>query len=152
MCGIGIWGRLLGRRGHHCQNPFPLRIHPLTLHFKASSSDIDESQTSETPRSHSPSVIDPVPTRSTFPFSTTLYSTLPGGSANQHSTFPPLFSTRYRVTPASVPPVPVAQMKASSFPPLVCSHISGPVVAMWAPRLAVLSNWLVQTALSSESA
>mgnify|MGYP001588367103 CR=1 FL=1 len=35
----------------------------------------------------------------------------PGGSASQHCTRPSLFSLRYRVTPASVPPVPVAQMK-----------------------------------------
>jgi hypothetical protein len=74
--------------------------------------------------------MDPLPTLSAFPFSTTLYKTLPGGSANQHWTLPSLFSVKYRVTPAKVPPVPVAQMNASSFPPSVWFQISGPVVTI----------------------
>ncbi len=37
-------------------------------------------------------------------------------------------------TPASVPPVPTAQMKPSTLPS-VCSQISGPVLSIW--RLAV---------------
>jgi hypothetical protein len=48
-------------------------------------------------------------------------------------------------TPASVPPVPTAQMKPSTLPP-VCSQISGPVVSIVASRLATLSNWLAQIA------
>ena len=35
---------------------------------------------------------------------------------------------------------------------LVSCHISGPVVSMWALLFAVLSNWLVHTALSMLSA
>lgn len=99
-----------------------------------------------------PSVIEPLPSRLISPFSTKLNNTLPGGSANQASTRPLLFSVRYLVTPARVPPVPVEQMKASSLPPSVCSQISGPVETMWAFRLATLSNWLVQTAFSREAA
>ena len=53
--------------------------------------------------------------------------------------------------PASVPPVPVENVTADTAP-LVCSHISGPVVSMCALRLAVLSNWLVHIALSIPSA
>ena len=34
----------------------------------------------------------------------------------------------------------------------VCLQISGPVVSKWALLFAVLSNWLVHTALSSDSA
>ena len=48
-------------------------------------------------------------------------------------------------TPASVPPVPQAQVKASTLPS-VCSQISGPVAARWPSRLARLSNWLAHTA------
>ena len=48
-------------------------------------------------------------------------------------------------TPASVPPVPTAQMKPSTLPS-VCCQISGPVVSIWAWRLATLSNWLAQIA------
>ncbi len=36
------------------------------------------------------------------------------------------FSFRYRLVPASVPPVPTEQMKPSILPP-VCCQISGPV-------------------------
>ena len=66
-----------------------------------------------------------------------LSSTLPGGSANQHCVVPPLKSLSARVTPASVPPVPVAQIKAWSPPgsDAVWAWISGPVVWMWAARL-----------------
>ena len=42
-------------------------------------------------------------------------------------------------TPASVPPVPTAQVKPSTCP-AVCRQISGPVVSIWARRLAILSN------------
>ena len=48
-------------------------------------------------------------------------------------------------TPASVPPVPTAQMKPSTWPS-VCAQISGPVASTWAWRLATLSNWLAQIA------
>ncbi len=41
--------------------------------------------------------------------------------------------------PASVPPVPVANVTALTVP-FVCSQISGPVVSMCALLLAVLSN------------
>ena len=51
-------------------------------------------------------------------------------------------------TPASVPPVPQEQVKASTLPS-VWRQISGPVVARWPSRLAVLSNWLAQTAPNS---
>lgn len=54
------------------------------------------------------------------------------------------------MTPASVPPVPVAHVNPSRRPES-CDHSSGPVVSMCARRLAVLSNWLVQTALSMDS-
>ena len=46
-------------------------------------------------------------------------------------------------TPASVPPVPTAQMKPS-IRPSVWAQISGPVPSIWAWRLATLSNWLAQ--------
>ena len=48
-------------------------------------------------------------------------------------------------TPASVPPVPTAQMKPSTLPS-VWSQISGPVVSTWPWRLATLSNWFAQIA------
>ena len=48
-------------------------------------------------------------------------------------------------TPASVPPVPQAHVKASTRPAVWC-QISGPVVARWPSRLAWLSNWLAHTA------
>ncbi len=48
-------------------------------------------------------------------------------------------------TPDSVPPVPTEQVKPSTLPS-VWSQISGPVVSIWARRLARLSNWLAQIA------
>ena len=48
-------------------------------------------------------------------------------------------------TPASVPPVPTAQVNPSILP-FVWDQISGPVVSICAWRLATLSNWLAQTA------
>lgn len=96
-------------------------------------------------------MIDPVPVRSFTFSSTNLNNTLPGGSAKKHFTFPALTSFKYLVVPASVPPVPVAHVNASSFPS-VCAQISGPVESMCAWRLATLSNWLVHTALGSEAA
>ena len=48
-------------------------------------------------------------------------------------------------TPASVPPVPTAETKASTLPP-VASQISGPVNSICAWRLATLSNWFAQIA------
>ncbi len=56
-----------------------------------------------------------------------------------------LRSRRAMATPARVPPEPTAQMKPSILPP-VWAQISGPVVSMWAWRLATLSNWLAQIA------
>lgn len=84
----------------------------------------------------SPSVMEPPP-RSITPRLIKLSSTLPGGSANQHCVLPPLRSFNARVTPAKVPPVPVAQMKACNPPgrSFVWAWISGPVVWMWAARL-----------------
>lgn len=46
--------------------------------------------------------------------------------------------------------MPVAHVNPSRRP-ASCDQSSGPVVSMWARRLAVLSNWLVQTALSIDS-
>ncbi len=43
-------------------------------------------------------------------------------------------------TPASVPPVPMAQVKPSTLP-FVCSQISGPVERKWPSRLLGLSHW-----------
>ena len=54
-------------------------------------------------------------------------------------------------TPASVPPVPTAQVKPSTVP-LVCAQISGPVVRRCPSRLARLSNWFAQIAPSGSSA
>lgn len=87
------------------------------------------------PQWNSPSVIEPPP-RSITPRLMKLSRTLPGGSASQHCVLPPLKSLRARVTPASVPPVPVAQMKACRPPgrSFVCAWISGPVVSMWTAR------------------
>ena len=48
-------------------------------------------------------------------------------------------------TPASVPPVPTAQMKPSTLPS-VCSPDFRAGVSIWAWRLATLSNWLAQIA------
>ena len=49
------------------------------------------------------------------------------------------FFFKYLVTPAIVPPDPIAQINPSTFPH-VCSHISGPVVLKWAFKFEVLSN------------
>lgn len=46
--------------------------------------------------------------------------------------------------------MPVAHVKPSRRPES-CDQSSGPVVSMWARRLAVLSNWLVQTAFLVDS-
>src|SRR3546814_12073026 len=54
-------------------------------------------------------------------------------------------------TPAMVPPVPAAQVKPS-IRPSSCSHSSGAVPSMCALRLAILSNWLAQTAPGVSSA
>lgn len=43
-----------------------------------------------------------------------------------------------------MPPVPVAQINPSNFPPL-CLHISGPVVSMCACRLATYRPWKYRT-------
>jgi len=68
----------------------------------------------------------------------------PPGSARPMATS--LFSPRRNsATPASVPPVPTAQIKPSTLP-WVCAQISGPVASTWAWRLATLSNWLAQIA------
>lgn len=77
-----------------------------------------------------PSVMDP-PERSLSLPPEVMYEkrTEPGGSASQHSVRPSETSLRYRVTPARVPPVPVEQVKPSSWP-LSCAHISGPVVSI----------------------
>jgi hypothetical protein len=48
-------------------------------------------------------------------------------------------------TPASVPPVPTAETKPSTLPP-VCAQISCAVVRMWPSRFATLSNWFAQIA------
>ena len=48
-------------------------------------------------------------------------------------------------TPASVPPVPTAQMKPSTLP-CVSFQISAAVVSIWPWRLATLSNWFAQIA------
>ena len=69
----------------------------------------------EAGESNIPSVILP-PSLTSVPRFTNPSNALPGGSANQHCTLPSLFSFRYLVTPASVPPVPVAQMNAVSPP------------------------------------
>jgi hypothetical protein len=64
-----------------------------------------------------PSVIElPLLSFSVPPVCTYECNTLPGGSANQTCVFPSLFSFKNKPTPASVPPVPVAQVKASRFP------------------------------------
>ena len=56
-----------------------------------------------------------------------------------------LRSFRNIETPASVPPVPIAQVKPSMLPP-VCSQISLPVVAWCASTLAGLWYWFISTA------
>ena len=55
------------------------------------------------------------------------------------------FLFRKKATPASVPPVPIAQVKPSTLPS-VCAQISGPVDAMCPSRFAVLSHWFAQKA------
>ena len=96
-----------------------------------------------------PSVIEePVTVRSLL--FTQPYSALPSGSASTTRTAL-LRAFSAIATPASVPPVPQAQVKASILPP-VCCQISGPVVAWCPSRLARLSNWLAHTApISSAS-
>src|ERR1700756_423234 len=97
-----------------------------------------------------PSVIEPPPVALRVPLRKYSYRLLPGGSASTQRTVR-LFDLRNCATPASVPPVPVAATKASTDPP-VCAQISGPVVGACVARLAVLSNWLDQTAFASEAA
>lgn len=63
----------------------------------------------------------------TSPVFTQLYSALPMGSASTMR-MSRRCSLRYRLTPASVPPVPVAATKASTLPS-VCVQISGPVAS-----------------------
>ena len=89
-----------------------------------------------------PSVIE-LPATLKSPFFTQPYSPLPSGSASTIRTFASR-SFSASATPASVPPVPQAQVKASIFPP-VCAQISGPVVARCPSRLARLSNWFAHT-------
>ena len=62
-----------------------------------------------------------------------------------------LFAFKPSPTPASVPPVPTAQVKPSTLPS-VCAQISSAVPAICARRLAILSNWLAQIAPGVSSA
>ena len=75
---------------------------------------------------------------------------LPGGSTSTMRTAAD-FDLRKAATPASVPPVPVAAQNASILPS-VSRQISGPVDSKCAALLAVLSNWLAQTALGNSCA
>jgi len=90
-----------------------------------------------------PSVIEE-PSDASSPRLNQLYMAAPSGSATAMRIF--LFLAFKNIaTPARVPPVPIAQVKPSSLPP-VCAQISGPVPAICASRLAVLSHWLAQNA------
>ena len=72
-----------------------------------------------------PSVIDE-PSDFSSPRLNQLYIAAPAGSATAMRIFG-FCSFRYLLTPASVPPVPIAQVKPSTLPP-VCAQISGPVL------------------------
>src|SRR5215470_7632264 len=97
-----------------------------------------------------PSVMEPLPVPFRAPFFAHSYRLLPGGSASTQRTFA-FFVFRNSLTPANVPPVPLAQVNALMVP-FVCVQISGPVVLKCASRFAVLSNWFDQIAFGSESA
>ncbi len=72
-----------------------------------------------------PSVTDE-PSAFSSPCLNQWYIAAPMGSATAVRIFP-FFSFRNWPTPASVPPVPIAQVKPSTRPS-VCSQISGPVL------------------------
>jgi hypothetical protein len=72
-----------------------------------------------------PSVIEPPSDALASPRVKRSYIAAPRGSAMPiRTSF--FFSRRYSDTPATVPPVPIEQMKPSTFPS-VSSQISGPV-------------------------
>ena len=77
----------------------------------------------------------------------TRFQTMHNILKNSKSLYILMFST---VLPSSVAPIP--HYPAAMHVLLVSCQISGPVVSMWAWRLAVLSNWLVHTAFSRLSA
>ena len=72
-----------------------------------------------------PSVIEPPSVDLASPCANRLYIAAPRGSA-QPITMSFFISRRNVDVPASVPPVPTEQMKASTLPS-VCCQISGPV-------------------------
>ena len=72
-----------------------------------------------------PSVIEPPSLAFASPCANRLYIAAPRGSA-QPITMSFFISRRNVETPASVPPVPIEQMKPSTLPS-VCCQISGPV-------------------------
>ena len=72
-----------------------------------------------------PSVIEPPSVAFASPCANRLYIAAPRGSA-QPITMSFFISRRNVDVPASVPPVPTEQMKASTLPS-VCCQISGPV-------------------------
>src|SRR5260221_6397094 len=93
-----------------------------------------------------PSVIDE-PSDLSSPRLNQLYIAAPTGSAAamRMSLF---FSFRERLTPASVPPVPMAQVKPSTLPP-VWRQISGPVLWQLPSAFALLAHSVAQDAPSS---